>query len=141
MAFQPVYMKDVNLILGDEATGTDYKIELTSVAITPDSNITRIKTLAPAGQFANVDSAEWNLDLSYLGGSYDVADALVSLQDYLLASAGQKVPFFFAPKAGGKGYQGTVTLVPGPIGGDQGSFSSQSVSLPVDGQPTAWTPA
>ena len=141
MAFNPIFMKDVNLILGDEATGTDYKIELRGVTLTPDFNVARIKTLAPAGQFSNVDAAEWSLDLGYLGGSYDVADALTSLQDYLLTNAGQKVPFFFAPKAGGSGYQGEVTLVPGPIGGDQGSFSEQSVTLPIDGQPTPWTPA
>lgn len=138
MAFTPIYMKDVNLILGDVATGTDYKIELRSVTLTPDSNVTRIKTLDPAGQFSNVDAAEWSLDLGYLGGSYDDADARQSLQDYLLAQAGNKIPFAFAPRSGGPGYQGTVTSVPGPIGGDQGSFSEQSVSLPIDGQPAAW---
>lgn len=138
MAFQPIYMKDVNLILGDVATGTDYKIELRSVTLTPDSNVTRIKTLDPAGQFSNVDAPEWSLDLGYLGGTYDTADAKTSLQDYLLANAGNKIPFAFAPKAGGAGYQGTVTAVPGPIGGDQGSFSEQSVSLPIDGQPATW---
>lgn len=138
MAFQPLYMKDVNLILGDEATGTDFKCQLRSVTLTPDSNIERIKTLCPTGQFANVDDPEWNLDLGYLYGTDDAGGD--SLADYLLNNASLKVEFFFAPISGGSGYQGVVSIVPGPIGGEQGSFSEQSVSLPVDGQPATWTP-
>lgn len=136
--FKPVYMKDSNLILGDEATGRDYKIELRSITMTPDVNTSRIKTLDPEGQFSEVDAAEWSLELGYLGGSWDTADAKQSLQDYLLEHAGEKIPFFFAPRAGGAGYQGNLSLLPGAIGGDQGSFSEQSVTLPIDGQPKTW---
>jgi hypothetical protein len=133
--FTPLYMKDVDLILGDEAMGTNYKCQLRSVVLTPDVNTERIKTLCPDGQFSNVDDPEWNLDLGYLIGE-DTADP--SLADYLLENQGQKVDFYFAPNAGGPGYKGLVTLIPGPIGGDQGSFSEQSVSLPVDQQPETW---
>lgn len=138
-SFVPLYMKDVDLILGDEATGTDYACQLRSVTLTPDTNVERIKTLCPDGQFSNVDDPEWNLDLGYLMGT-DPDNG--SLADYLLENSGEKVAFFFAPSAGEEpGYQGMVTLVPGPIGGEQGSFSEQSVSLPVDGQPEPWTPS
>lgn len=135
MAFKPLYMKDVDLVLGDDATGQNFKCQLRSVTLTPDANIERIKTLCPTGQFANVDDPEWNLELGYL---YGTDDAGQSLADYLLENSGQQVDFQFAPISGGAGYQGTVTLVPGPIGGEQGSFSEQSVSLPVDGQPEVW---
>lgn len=139
MAFRPLYMKDVNLILGEEATGTDFKCQLRGVTLTPDTNITRIKTLCPDGQFAEVDSAEWTLELGYLFGDDDVAPDK-ALAQYLLANAGDKVPFFFAPRAGGDGFRGTVTLLAGALGGDQGSYSEQSVSLPLDGQPIVWEP-
>lgn len=134
--FVPLYMKDVDLILGDESTGTNYKCQLRSVVLTPDVNVERIKTLCPDGQFSNVDDPEWNLDIGYLMGT-DSADP--SLADFLLENQGEQMPFYFAPIAGGAGYTGEVTAVPGPIGGDQGSFSEQTVSLPIDGQPQPWT--
>lgn len=137
MAFAPLYMKDVDLILGDEATGTNFKCQLRSVTLTPDVNVERIKTLCPTGQFSNVDDAEWSLELGYLYGTDDTTPA-EALANYLLTNAGDQVDFFFAPISGGDGYSGTVTLVPGPLGGEQGSFSEQSVSLPVDGQPVTW---
>lgn len=138
MAYTPLYMKDVDLILGDEATGTNFKCQLRSVTLTPDVNVERIKTLCPTGQYSNVDDPEWSLELGYLYGVDDTTPA-EALANYLLVNAGDKVEFFFAPIAGGAGYSGNVTLVPGPLGGEQGSFSEQSVSLPVDGQPLEWT--
>lgn len=138
MTFTPYYAKDVDLILGDEATGTNFKCQLRSVVLTPDSNTERIKTLCPDGQYSNVDDPEWSLDLGYLNGDDPDDEALA---DYLLENQGEKVPFWYAPVSGGeKGYTGICTLLPGPIGGEQGSFSEQSVSLPVDGQPEPWTP-
>lgn len=134
-SFTPLYMKDVDLILGDEATGTNYQCQLRSVVMTPDVNIERIKTLCPDGQYSNVDDPEWNLDLGYLMGE-DADNG--SLADFLLENQGEKMPFWFAPTSGGPGYTGIVTIVPGPIGGEQGSFSEQSVSLPIDGQPEEW---
>lgn len=136
MAFTPLYMRNVNLILGDFATtGVDFRCQLRSVTLSPDVNIERIKTLCADGQFANVDDPEWNLDLGYLMGSDTDGP---SLSDFLLENSGEKIDFSFAPIAGGAGYTGVVTVVPGPIGGEQGSFSEQSVSLPVDGQPLPW---
>lgn len=136
MAFEPLYMKNVNLVLGDEATGTDFKCQLRSVTLTPDTNIERVKTLCPQGQFAAVDDPEWNLELGYLYGR-DTEDIQGTLGRFLLANSGQKIPFSFAPWSGDtdEGYTGTVTVVPGALGGEQGGFSEQSVSLPLEGQP------
>lgn len=135
VGWSPIYMRNVDLILGDEASdGSNFKCQLRGVDLSPDVNITRTKTLCPTGQFSNVDDPEWTLELRYLYGvSEDNTNP--SLSDYLLDNIGAQVPFTFRPVSGGKGYTGTVTLVPGPIGGDQGSFSEQSVSLPVEGQP------
>ncbi|WP_293787072.1 hypothetical protein [uncultured Aeromicrobium sp.] len=136
MAFQPLYMKNVDLVLGDEATGTNFKCQLRSVTLTPDTSVTKIKTLCPTGQYADTDEPEWDLELGYLYGR-DTEDARKALARFLLENAGQKMPFEFLPWSGDQteGYTGTVTIVPGPIGGEQGSFSEQSVTLPLDGQP------
>lgn len=132
MAFQPIVIKNADLVLGDEASGTDYAIELNSIALTPDVSPERIKTAKPEGRFSSVDDPEWNLDLGYVYGKNDEG---VSLADYLMDHVGEVISFTFRPVSGGDGYTGDVTLLPGAIGGDQGSFSTQSVSLPVEGQP------
>lgn len=136
MAYAPIVIKNADLVLGDEASGTDYAIELNSIALTPDVSPERIKTAKPEGRFSSVDDPEWNLDLGYVYGKRDTADGVPSLADYLMDHVGEQIPFTFRPKTGGDGYSGTVTLLPGAIGGDQGAFSTQSVSLPVEGQPT-----
>jgi hypothetical protein len=141
MAFEPYKAKNVDLILGDEATGTNFKCQLRSVTLTPDTNIERIKTLCPSGQFASVSDPEWSLELGYLYGR-DSADATLALSRYLLENAGTIQPFTFRPWSGDdtEGYEGSVTIIPGPIGGEEGSFSEQSVSLPIEGQPTPLIP-
>ena len=129
-----IFMKDVDLILGDEATGSNFKCQLRSVELTPDTNIERIKTMCPDGQYSEVDEPEWTLALGYLNGNVATGDPQ-ALADYLLANKGAKTDFIFRPRAGGKGYSGQVTLLAGSIGGSQGSYSEGSVDLPVDGQP------
>lgn len=132
--FKPLFMKNVDLILGDEATGPNFKCQVRSVQLTPDTNIQKTKTLCPEGQYAEVEDPEWNLEIGYLYGT-DTTTPTAVLADFLLENSGDKMPFLFRPIAGGAGYKGTVTIVPGGIGGEQGSFSEQSVQLPVDGQP------
>ena len=136
MAFEPYKAKNVDLILGDEASGPNFKCQLRSVQLTPDTDIERIKTLCPSGQYASVSDPEWSLELGYLYGR-DTVDAQNALSRFLLDNSGQLMDFVYRPWSGDdqEGYQGQVTIVPGPIGGEEGSFSEQSVSLPVEGQP------
>ncbi len=136
MSFQPLYMKNVDLTLGDEANGENFKCQLRSVQLTPDSSVTKIKTVCPTGQYSDVDEPEWDLELGYLYGK-DTEEPRKALARYLLDHHGEKVPFEFLPWAGDEteGYKGTVTIIAGAIGGEQGSFSEQSVTLPLEGQP------
>lgn len=135
MAFEPIVLKNADLLLGAEATGTDFGIQLTSITLTADVATERIKTVKKEGRFSSVDDPEWSLDLGYLYG-HDTDGVTQALADYLLANNGTQVPFTFRPISGGSPvYSGTCTLVAGSIGGDQGAFSTQSVSLPVEGQP------
>lgn len=136
MAFEPIFIKNVDLILGDVATGDNFKCQLRSINLDPDTNVVRIRTACPEGQFAEVEDPEWTLNLGYLNGNVtgDAGEA-AALADFLLEHKGEKVDFLFRPRAGGKGYSGQVTLMAGGIGGDVGGFSEKSVALPLDGQP------
>lgn len=134
MTFAPIRMKNVDLIIGDVATGPNFKCQLRSITLSPDSNVARVKTLCPSGQFSDVDDAEWELQLGYLYGTE--SDALKEvLGDFLIEHHGEKMPFTFRPVSGGAGYSGTATVVAGAIGGGQGDWSEGTVNLPIEGQP------
>lgn len=138
MAFKPIFMKNSKLVLGDYATGTAYECQLRSITLTPEANVARTKTLCPEGQYAEVEDPEWTLELGYLGGNV-TGGAAEALADYLLENHGEKIAFHFEPlKGSGSGYSGTVSIIAGGIGGEQGNFSEQSVSLPLDGQPVKY---
>lgn len=135
--FTPIVLKDVNFVLGDEATGPDFKCQLKSITLTPDTNVIREKTMCPEGQYSAVDDPEWTLELGYLWGTDTAASG--ALADFLLAHKGETMAFAFRPIADGKGYNGSVIIVAGALGGDYGEFAEQSVSLPLVGQPAALT--
>lgn len=136
MAFRPIIMRNSDLVIvvggGAETTGTNFHCEARAVTLTPDVNIQRVKTLCPDGTFADVDNPEWTLEVTYLFGTNDSGETLA---DFLLDNSGAKGKAWFRPVSGGPGYECDVTLIPGGLGGEQGSYSEQSVSLPVDGQP------
>lgn len=141
MSFTPIIMRNAVVIFGTtEEAGIAFQLQARSVTLTPDTNVQRTKTLAPAGQYADVDDPEWTLEIGYLVGTVDGTVDEIAFADYLLQNKGTKVPVFFRPVAGGKGYKITVTVIAGAIGGEQGSFSEQSVSLPGDGQPEELAP-
>lgn len=134
--FKPYVMKNVDLILGDEATGPNFKCQIRGVKLTPNVNVIRTKTACPTGQYSDVDDPEWTADLTYLYGDDDGEATVVEvLADFLLEHAGEELPFLFRPRSGGRGYSGRLKAIPGVIGGDYGQFSENTVSLPIEGQP------
>lgn len=136
--FKPYFMKDIDLIIGDEASETtpNFKCQVRSCKLTPDVSVQRIETACPTGQYADMGNPTWTAELGYLYGADDGSGTVAEvLADYLLAHAGETQIITFRPHAGGKGYQASIKIVPGPIGGDYGSFSEQTVSLPIEGQP------
>lgn len=130
-----IFMKHSDLILGDEATGDNFKCQLKSIALTPETNIVKSKSLCPDGQRAEQESPEWTLELGYFVEESEADDLAEALADYLFDHQGEKVGFVFRPISGGKGWSGTVTLQAGGVGGEVGAFAEQSVQLPLDGQP------
>ena len=134
--FNPYMMKNVDLIIGDESTGPNFKCQVRGVKLTPEVSVQRTKTACPAGQYAAVDDPEWTAQLTYLYGMDNGTGTVVTvLADYLREHTGEELPILFRPVAGDEGYSGKILAIPGVIGGDYGAFSEQSVSLPMLGQP------
>lgn len=136
MAWKPIMMKDVDLILGDEATGPNFKCQVRSVTLTPTSSPQKLKTACPQGRYSDVSDPEWDLEIGYAFGK-DADGVMEALADYLLDNHGTKQDFLFRPVAGGAGYSGEVTIIAGPIGGTVDQWMEGSVTLPLDGQPAA----
>ena len=135
--FKPIMMKNVDLILGDESTGPNFKCQLRSVKLTPKADVQKLATLCPDGRYVDVADPEWDLELGYAYGYDDGTGTTVQvLADFLLANHATKVPFIFRPRSGQDGYSGQVTILTGPIGGTQNGWMEGTVTLPVDGQPT-----
>lgn len=133
--FKPIVMKDIDLVLGaDEATGAPFKCQVQEVTLEPNTNIVKEKALCPEGTYAESDTPEWELKVGYLVGEDSDAQK-AALADWLFDNQGDKVTFWFRPRSKGRGWKGTVTVVPGPVGGSQGQFMKGSVTLPLDGQP------
>lgn len=140
MAFEPTYLKNVDLILGVEATGINFKCQLQSVKLSPDADTSTEKTLCPEGVYSEVDDPEWTLELGYLAGR-DKEDATNALSEYMRVHHGETVPFAFRPVSGepAGGFSGVVRCMATEFGGEKGSFSKVTAKLPVIGQPTPLT--
>lgn len=137
MTLKPIMMKDVDLIIGDTATGPNFKCQLTSVTLTPDTTVATLKTLCPSGTFNQAGNPKWTLELGYANfvDEGTPASTIPVLADFLLESSGKILPAVFRPVAGGAGYSMDVLVVPGPVGGSADGWAEQTVSLPVEGQP------
>lgn len=136
MGFKPYVMKNIDLILGAPESGPNFKCQVRSAKLTPETNIQRTKTACPTGQYAAVDDPEWTLEIGYLIGDDDgVLPTIEPLAEFLLENVGEDLPFTFRPISGGDSWSGTVSVVPGAFGGEVGNFAEETVQLPVTGQP------
>ena len=53
--FKPILMRDVDIILGDESTGTNFKCQARSVTLKPNASVQKLKTLCPDGTYGDGD--------------------------------------------------------------------------------------
>ena len=142
MAFQPIVLKNVDLVLGDAAESTQFKCQVKSVKLIPDVNIIKEKTACPSGTYAEVENPEWNLEVGHLTGRDTVLiDAEKALSEFLRVHSGEKMSFAFRPYSGDHigGYKGKITIVAAEIGGAVGGMNTATVQLPLDGQPVPLT--
>ena len=129
IAVQPIVLKDVDLVIDAD----NYEAHVSSVTITPTTNVVRWKGLTPAATFSDSSAPEWAANLDYAQDWVTVD----SLSNYLFEHQGETVTATFQPKKGTGLPEWTVDLViaPGPIGGGVDQYMTGSVALGVSGQP------
>lgn len=129
-----LYMRESDLLLGTGAAAVDFAIQATGITLTPDQGLERLNTLKKAGKFVDMPDPEWSLEINFAVMMTTTAGE-TSLFDYLLEHNTEEVDCIYRPESGGDGYSFRVKLATAGIGGDQGAFATQSVTLGVIGQP------
>ena len=133
IAVDPLFLMDVVLTVD----GDTYEKHVSSVSFTPSISSATFKGLNPEAVFTETGAATWMCDLEYVQ-DWETTD---SLSAYLFNNAGEEVSLTFKPRSGSGGsFSATVVIVDGAIGGSVDSYSTASVSLPVQGRPV-FTPA
>jgi len=109
-----------------------YANQVRVARLVPEADIQTYRTLVPDGIVQDVDSASWTLELTGLQINKDggLAKALRAM------TPGDTVAVVLAPQVGeGQSAAFSVMAVPVPFGGEQGSFATMELVLPVIGQP------
>lgn len=115
-----------------------YANQVTRARLVPDTPIQTVRTLVPDGVVQDVDSTVWVFELS--GLQINIASGLAkALRD----AAGTEIEVVLQPKVGLSQPTATFTILalPGEFGGEQGSFLTTEMELPVVGAPVFGTSA
>lgn len=130
IAIDPVFMKDVVFTVDVDS----YEKHVSSVTITPSVSSVSWKGLNPDSTFTNASTPTWTVDIEF-AQDWTTTD---SLSKYLFNNSGETKTITFQP-TNGSGLTFTVDaiIVPGSVGGAVDSYALTTVSLPVQGQPTA----
>jgi hypothetical protein len=114
----------------------EYANQSSTARLTPEAETATWKGLVPDAIVQDVDSAVWTFNLSAIQ-DYTTA---VGLARYLTVNHGQQIDVTLEPKAGGVSAAFTAIAVATEFGGEQGSFATIEVELPVIGQPVFTDP-
>lgn len=110
----------------------EYANQCTRAELVPEAETQTLKTLVPDGIVQDVDTNVWALNLTiiqdYVAGQ--------GLARKLTDSHGLQLTATLEPKAGGVGADVTFIAKAVNFGGEQGSFATSEVELPVIGAPT-----
>jgi len=109
-----------------------FERQVSQVLLTPNVSSSKWRGMAPGAVYGDT---QWDWDATLtIAQDHETTG---SLTEYLRANAGTKQTLIFKPKSGtGPSYQVIVTVVPGSLGGQVGTWAESSVTMPVDGEPT-----
>ncbi|WP_285103907.1 hypothetical protein [Promicromonospora sp. MEB111] len=130
LALVPLVMKNPHI----ELDGVEYDKSCSTAAVTPTAAVVVWNGFGGAA-ISDLAGDTWTLDLVLAQDQSTPG----SLQSFLNdpTKIGTKVPFEVRPTGTtGKGYTGTVLVVPVVVGGAKGAVATATVSLPIDGRPT-----
>lgn len=109
-----------------------YANQATKARLVPDTPIQTVRTLVPDGVVQDVDSTVWTFEIS--GLQINIAGGLAkALRD----AAGTNIDVILQPKSGSAQPMATFTAVAlaTEFGGEQGSYLTIELELPVLGTP------
>lgn len=118
--------------------GVDYANQLKKARLVPDQPIQTYRTLVPDGVVQDVDSVVWTLELT--GLQINISGGLAA---YLRTNSGLTLAWVLQPKTGSGKPTATfsaIALMP-EFGGEQGTFQTMDLTLPVTGGVTFGTSA
>lgn len=126
LTVQPFTMKDCLMTIETD----DYARHVSSVQFVPTTTQTEVEWhgLTPDSDFTDASApvTKWVCNLGY-AQDWETDD---SLSEYLQANAGLDKVAVFEPKRGtGTRFTATVTIVPGPVGGDVRTVAVGTVSM------------
>lgn len=129
---QPIVLRDCKLTITASATAYEFEKHVSQVEFTPTSSVQTWKGLSPAAVFSAGTSATWTATLAY-AQDWETTN---SLSKFLYEHEGESLECLFEPKSGGAGWEATLIITPGAIGGTVDAFAVATVTLGVDGRPT-----
>lgn len=127
IGLDPILLNDVKLTLGTN----DYEGHVSRVEFVPSASIVNWKGLTATAVHSFPTRATWVCNVDY-AQDWETANSLAL---YLLANEGAEVDAVFEPVDGGQGFEATLIIVPGSIGGSVDQVATSSVSLGVKGKP------
>lgn len=132
MAFEPLYMTESVLKIGDGASPLDFAAEISGAQLVPSSSSATWKGLKAGSTFTAAGLATWALTVN-LGQDHETS---TSLSNYLFDHEGETLPFTLEPVAGGTGFAGNIIVQAATIGADVDQFGTASVTMPCKGKPS-----
>lgn len=125
-------LKDAVVTIDD----VEYANQCHTAEITPDQNVQTYRTLVPDGVVSDVDSPVWSFNIEGLQ-----VNAAGGLAKALRDAVGTNVDVILAPQSGTGKAKATFTILVLAVGfgGEQGTFGTIEVTLPVIGQPVFGT--
>ena len=133
MAKSLYIMKDVDLILGDEATGPNFACEVSKVEIAGDTPIVKASAACPTGQYSGTGTTTYEIRVTYLNLVETETTGTKTMFEFLREHAGEKMRLTWRLTKNGKGYSAQVTIPGGSFSGEVDKNTDASVTFPVDG--------
>jgi len=110
--------------------GVEYANQLRKARLVPDQPVQTYRTLVPDGVVQDADSIVWTFEIE--GLQINIAGGLAA---YFRTNSGNTGAFTLIPKIGTGLPKATfnATMLMPEFGGEQGSFLTQTLTLPVSG--------
>lgn len=127
----PRLLRDCKLTIVSGTDTYEFESHVSQVQFDPSTSVQTWKGLKPTAVFSAGTSPTWTCTIAY-AQDWDTANALSS---FLFDHQGEKLACHFEPENGEAGWDATLLIAPGSIGGTVDAFATSSVTLGVDGQP------